>query len=197
MKKFKVTFNFKPESDWLQSWKVYHAETANDAMAMSDSFLLDECLLDDIDLRDVEEVNSLVLMVETIRANLDNQGEKSSRMTCSGNACMYRTKSGDKVLMCAIGGMIPDNMYTPEIENHGLDSIARSVNFNDVGNAPMRKFWTAFEKHLVDSFGFTKKEIPAMIDVLKRCQSVHDNNFDYRNQYFDDIIATLKKCQYD
>lgn len=62
--------------------------------------------------------------------------------------CLYRAPNGD---MCAIGCLIPDEVYTPEMENNGCDVI-------------LKKLPDYLSKHG---------------ELLNELQRVHDNSFNW------------------
>jgi hypothetical protein len=54
-----------------------------------------------------------------VRNHLLTQNEKSEEL----GSCLYRsTNEEGKPLMCAIGCLIPDNLYTEQMEGHGIPS---------------------------------------------------------------------------
>lgn len=57
---------------------------------------------------------------DTVLAHLRTQGEHAYE---SGR-CAYRTRSGQK---CAVGCLIPDDVYTPEIEGNAVSAAPKAA----------------------------------------------------------------------
>ena len=60
---------------------------------------------------------------DTVKAHLLKQGRRASDVC--GGTCYYRTKEygSDATLKCAVGCLIPDELYDPEIEGVGITDI--------------------------------------------------------------------------
>lgn len=88
---------------------------------------------------------SLQSIYNTVRAHLLKQNAKAVDTT---GACRYRTDNG---LSCAIGCLIPDELYKPEMEGFSVDELDSDV----------------LEKLGLDKF----------IDALYDLQKIHDVKF--------------------
>lgn len=64
------------------------------------------------------------LVYDMVRDHLMNQYEKSMSISSVGSSCAYR---GEKGLMCAIGCLIPDELYSPDIEGTSTHDLPVSV----------------------------------------------------------------------
>lgn len=99
------------------------------------------------------------------------QGQKS---LVEDNFCAYRSKYGGR--KCMVGHMIPDELYTPDIE---------SMSVKNIGFKPM------LEK-LAEYKGIT--DISSRIPLLCDLQSTHDHEYpaDFRNDYADTTLKVLR-----
>lgn len=80
------------------------------------------------------------------------------RRAMNGGSCAYRTLEGER---CAVGCLIPDEMYDPSMENQGVDWLIRSA----------------------EQFGYDLPgEIIKYEELLEDLQGVHDN----RNHWDED-----------
>jgi hypothetical protein len=86
---------------------------------------------------------------DTVKAHLLAQGCKSVELGAFAS-CLYR---GPKDTKCAIGVLIPDALYSPQMENKTVDAL-------------LRRF-PAIEAHL-------KVESDADVNFLIGIQDVHD-----------------------
>lgn len=57
---------------------------------------------------------------ETVAKHLFKQGRRS---TDSAERCVYRLERGDRVLMCAVGCLIPKSHYRTSMEHKGVDGL--------------------------------------------------------------------------
>lgn len=82
---------------------------------------------------------------DTVKAHLLKQGERS---VGPGDMCMYRGPNG---LKCAIGCLIPDELYDPKMEYVGsidrvLERFFMLEGFLEVENAEDERFLTALQQ---------------------------------------------------
>lgn len=65
---------------------------------------------------------------DTVVPLLIQQGKSSMRMNLDGYnySCMYRGDNGSK---CAIGWLIADDRYSPDLEHNGAVSVMESLNW--------------------------------------------------------------------
>lgn len=101
---------------------------------------------------------------ETIRANFDRSHAKLAKDDVSLE-CQYRTSDGAK---CAIGTLIPDGLYTQEMEGQNADSLLRN-------NPVVRGYLYGVEfkfleeaQRLHDVKATTPRDFVAMLDLLAR-----------------------------
>ena len=66
--------------------------------------------------------------------------------------CRYRTSSG---LSCAVGCLIPDEMYTTKLENRGASALPRNI--------------------LEPIVGVQRDKVERKLKLLNYLQAVHDN----------------------
>lgn len=64
---------------------------------------------------------TLLQISEKIRDHLIAQKAKSKLNSSDTAACLYRSESGN---MCAVGCLIPDELYTVKLENNGMRTTA-------------------------------------------------------------------------
>ena len=105
-------------------------------------------------------------VVDKILTHLWNQGECSRDPF--DNVCAYRGRNGTK---CAIGILIPDDIYSPNMEGKGFHTLCRQ--HNAVANLP---------------------EIRAIMQVGEVLQILHDNLYgipDFRKRLRDRAQAWL------
>jgi len=64
------------------------------------------------------EVRSMTEVLQDIYNAVVNHLVTQARpaMTRDGIVCQYRLEDGDTMLKCAVGGILPDDIYTPEME---------------------------------------------------------------------------------
>lgn len=93
---------------------------------------------------------------DKVASHLLAQNDRSS----NGMHCQYRGRDG---LKCAIGVLIPDEMYTPEIENYTIADLS-SRNLSPQKTEFFDKFMDQFDDSVNISF-------------LTLLQNVHDNFF--------------------
>jgi len=103
-----------------------------------------------------------------VKEHLLTQGEQSKRY--DGEVCRYRTFKDDKVLKCAIGVLIPDEMYEPAMDPNGFRNL--------VGKFPFLK----------EVFGITSERDYHFFGAL---QLVHDDADD--DDFKKTVISGLKK----
>lgn len=56
---------------------------------------------------------------DTVAVHLLTQNKRATKANCS-TTCQYRTSEG---LKCAVGCLIPDEKYTPEMEPYGVYTL--------------------------------------------------------------------------
>lgn len=95
-------------------------------------------------------------ILNTVYKHLKTQGEPAID---SEGVCTYRTYSG---LKCAIGCLIPDNIYNPVFEGRGVIAL--------------------YKENLLEPIfpGITEEEIA----FLHRMQEIHDSFFDTLDEKF-------------
>lgn len=88
----------------------------------------------------------------TVVQHLRKQGEKSGE---TSPTCRYRLEKNGRVLQCAIGCLIPDEYYDPEMEDS--------------------KIWatSAGRKFLEEVLGVSPQD--AIVEFLGELQTIHDN----------------------
>ena len=91
---------------------------------------------------------------DTVAKHLFTQGHQSKR--AGRTTCAYRGEGSD---MCAIGCMIPENMYDHKMEGKSVASIM--MNYPEVG--------LLFAN--------------ASLTMLKDLQTLHDNNYNWPKSY--------------
>ncbi len=79
-----------------------------------------------------------------------------------GEYCMYRTSTGNR---CFVGVCIPDEVYVPEMENSGIDTL--------LSRFPVMQ----------NILGASKRRI----DFLVRLQEIHDYSFCGREKHLEDF----------
>lgn len=98
------------------------------------------------------------------------QGRKSMRNTVS-TWCAYRSHDG---LKCAVGMLIPDELYTPEWEQKSLSSIVEELFFS----GPDRGDWEEFD---------------SILGFLEQAQQSHDLALDSNSEFVADYIQRSKE----
>ena len=102
---------------------------------------------------------------------LDKTVKHLSSMTCRSmkkvnglSTCLYRGPNGSK---CAIGALIPDKMYDPVMESNTVSQLI-------------------IEEFPAVSSLFYKKDLETrdFLSFLDRVQTVHDNEYNWRNNKF-------------
>ena len=101
---------------------------------------------------------------DKVKAHLLTQNAKSYDV--ENDMCMYRHPDG---LKCAIGVLIPDDAYTPDMEGHNVTAMT-------------------LYPDLWDRFPEVLKEIP--VSLLSALQSVHD---DYDVHQWPSALARVAK----
>jgi hypothetical protein len=94
---------------------------------------------------------SMNQIFKKVSKHLLKQNKKSLRM--GHEMCQYRTPAG---LSCAVGCLMTDAMYSPEFEGKGLTA--------------------GLQKALTPVLGVKHKKRLLKITLLRRLQSIHDNN---------------------
>lgn len=127
-----------------------------------------------------EQKMTKVEIVEFVKEKLLNQYECSF----NENECAYRGENG---LKCAIGHLIPDDLYLPQFEGTGIHSIS------PIKNSPTgEKLKTAIEK----TIGRTLNADDLM--VLATLQKIHDDyDVDNWEEAFDQLIEDINEGGYD
>lgn len=97
---------------------------------------------------------------DTVAKHLFTQGERAVN---DDGLCCYRVQLGDKVLKCAVGALIPDEMYREEMDGFGaakgkvwscnLDGIVRRATSGEF----------ALPQYIIDN-----------LELLTDLQQVHD-----------------------
>jgi hypothetical protein len=96
-----------------------------------------------------------------------------------GTGCMYRGLNGTK---CAVGHLIPDELYDPEIETLTFNTYAASSDSMQSGKDKMFS--------IIKQMGLNKKTIDFLSDLQ---QSLHD---DYANGTFGNSIYGSLELSY-
>lgn len=112
-------------------------------------------------------------LIRTVAEHLGKQRKQSDGQHPDGHGCCYR---GDNGLMCAIGCLIPDELYDFQMEGKLFDDLY--------------EFTKTFD-HVV---GLWKKEHPEhstreAVRALMAIQEYHDNDYllDYQNAKFEGL----------
>lgn len=98
---------------------------------------------------------------------------------CSDNGCRYRLPTPDGVLKCALGHLIPDEIYTEKMEGKSISAVEM---------LPLRHYFgddALFGAHIVNII----KSRNYMFNFLNELQGIHDNYWDIRELKW----ATLAK----
>lgn len=98
----------------------------------------------------IEQITSAQMMFNTVYTHLWNQGGPSINVqlcpeTGASVTCMYRDSSGR---MCAVGVLIPNEQYVPDMENTPVNRLVNN---------------------------FHLPEIEANVDMLHKMQMAHDH----------------------
>lgn len=96
-------------------------------------------------------------LINDVREFLAKQGKRAWDEETQG--CMYRTPDG---LKCAIGCLLPDELYDPAMENR----TASFLSFE------MSETWALFMQHLESKYG--KREDGRLTLLMDHLQSIHD-----------------------
>lgn len=97
-----------------------------------------------------------------VARHLLTQGQKA--MSGVGNGCAYRAKDG---LVCAIGCLIPDNLYRPSIESRFASRLIRLV-------PGYTLHWERdIQSHLLSLLG-AEYDLNAAANFLTGLQTIHD-----------------------
>jgi hypothetical protein len=97
---------------------------------------------------------------EKVKTHLLKQKERAVIRSDAGDRCVYR----DGSLMCAVGCLIPDHLYTTEIEGNsvgGLESLSSLL------------AWTRSQcmlRDILHNLGINKNQYPLLIYL----QNIHD-----------------------
>ena len=91
------------------------------------------------------------------------EGEEETEAAMS--SCLYRTAAG---LKCAVGCLIPDTLYAPEIEGGGVLSILEAVRANDLTVLPSNS------RALSNVLGELGLMDERALDLLNALQRMHD-----------------------
>ena len=99
-------------------------------------------------------------ILNRVTVHLYRQGKQAKKpMEDGGNFCLYRAPDGSK---CAVGCLIPDELYDPSFENNSADFFFYSE--PEVG--------TAMNINIHDKMS---------LRLLNRLQSIHDNSQNWQN----------------
>ena len=107
-------------------------------------------------------------LIDYVSNHLVKQGAKSvlenhEDVDYEGNWCAYRGSNGR---MCAVGVLIPDEMYSPQLEDKTVSKL-----LND------EAFYDAFVEHLESTFPSSDKtSFYELNKVLSGLQDIHDNS---------------------
>ena len=109
-------------------------------------------------------------LITTCRDALLKQGKRST----DGHICLYKDNEGNK---CAVGHLIPDSLYTPEVEVGNIyDVISESYK----RGSPLKKLKYLFpHKHLLGLLQDTHD----YIDPQKWGEAFEDNFSQYNPSY--------------
>lgn len=97
---------------------------------------------------------------DTVATHLITQG----RRAWTGTNCMYLAPNGDR---CAIGCLIPDDLYTPEMEGSGVDCF---YDREDADGQAIDAFIGTLERLGIDENDDVTR------NLLVGLQSVHDRD---------------------
>jgi len=100
------------------------------------------------------------------RPAVPEDGEEALR---APSRCLYRTAAG---LKCAVGCLIPDTHYDPEIEGGGVLSILEAVRANDLAVLPSNS------RALSNVLGELGLMDERALDLLYALQRMHDSYAD-------------------
>lgn len=93
--------------------------------------------------------------------------------------CLYLAKDGAK---CAVGCLIPSDVYSPHMENKTIDKLLRGSPYNDEPKRAIRKIERNLRK-----MGFNKHK-----DLLYHLQNLHDEATSWESpQAFDNRAYTI------
>lgn len=125
-----------------------------------------------------------IALVTRIRDGLDTQ---QSRALSDDGFCMYRDARGNK---CAIGQIIPDELYTPDMETSSVEAIntqtSQMQKLSPINQALVNVLYKA---------GFDIIGDHELNNLLIDCQSFHDNFYNIKEiiERFDKLILNLQE----
>lgn len=71
------------------------------------------------------------------------QGKPS--ISKDGLECLYRSKKNGKILKCAIGQCIPDELYKPSFENQDIKDVIKALKWNAEDTRLLRNIQNAHD----------------------------------------------------
>lgn len=112
---------------------------------------------------------SLIQFVQQ-RMMQQNAQSVSGSKTAIGGDCMYRSPDG---MQCAIGCMIPDEMYDPIFEQWSIGQLCDiDTDCSERMSLARDKFAVVLD-HIMDKFGLTDRS--STIELIFDVQFVHDD----------------------
>ena len=101
-------------------------------------------------------------LIEHVSTHLMAQGRRSTLDDENGFSCAYRGVDGAK---CAVGCLIPDDLYIPALENQNVYGLQERADF-----------WAMFVDHLEAQFPSAERSAQSDIwRVLSKLQRIHDS----------------------
>ena len=96
-------------------------------------------------------------LIDDIATHLLTQNRKSVDAHPHVIQCMYRFEG----LKCAIGALIPDDLYNPGMERLGVENVLHT--------------FPILRKHLHTVYEVSEREASKFQAILEEAQSIHDN----------------------
>lgn len=98
--------------------------------------------------------------------HLRQQGHAATVFINGETSCRYRAGDGG---MCAVGCLIPDELYTPEIEDNGVFLVERLLRGEICAEKEpdVEMLWSTLQQ-----VGIAADQLP----LLRKLQSAHDGN---------------------
>lgn len=110
--------------------------------------------------------------VESLIKHVEDHLVKQVVQATSSIGCAYRGLNGTT---CAVGCLIPDEMYDPIFENKGMRDLTNAKVFcYDAEHEKARHKFESVLIHIMDQFNLTDRV--ETIRILMDMQYIHDNN---------------------
>jgi len=121
---------------------------------------------------------------------LRKQGHASAMYDEHGEfeSCAYRGDNGDR---CAVGMLIPDEIYNQEIEGLGLYSIVNSEDFCE-STPPFTRMRVAMLRQILKESGIKKNQL----HFVRELQIAHDDGLNHSTKLFEERMQGIAK-EYD